>query len=222
MLLHEMQIQHPTASLIARTATAQDDMTVRLARARERATTRAEAALVLFDRLAPARPVTGRRHDIRGDAHWRAAETGRALYAGGARHLSMEHKATGAARNSETIIVRRLPAVATSPPVARRRCGDGAGWGCAPTANRASSDGQCSLVSARIVLFHGSRRRRPPVVRAGRCCSALAAAVVRQGLHPRIICEGYDLARAMPAHTKGDAPCSSPTTAVLRRSHVWG
>ena len=107
----------------------------------------------------------------------------------------MEHKATGAARNSETIIVRRLPAVATSPPVARRRCGDGAGWGCAPTANRASSDGQCSLVSARIVLFHGSRRRRPPVVRAGRCCSALAAAVVRQGLHPRIICEGYDLAR---------------------------
>jgi T-complex protein 1 subunit zeta len=45
------------------------------------------------------------------------------------------------------------------------------------------------------VLFRGSRRRRPPVVRAGRCCSALAAAVVRQGLHPRIICEGYDLAR---------------------------
>ena len=27
VLLHEMQIQHPTASLIARTATAQDDMT---------------------------------------------------------------------------------------------------------------------------------------------------------------------------------------------------
>jgi hypothetical protein len=29
VLLHEMQIQHPTASLIARTATAQDDITVR-------------------------------------------------------------------------------------------------------------------------------------------------------------------------------------------------
>jgi hypothetical protein len=28
VLLHEMQIQHPTASLIARTATAQDDITV--------------------------------------------------------------------------------------------------------------------------------------------------------------------------------------------------
>lgn len=27
VLLHEMQIQHPTAALIARTATAQDDMT---------------------------------------------------------------------------------------------------------------------------------------------------------------------------------------------------
>lgn len=27
VLLHEMQIQHPTASLIARTATAQDDIT---------------------------------------------------------------------------------------------------------------------------------------------------------------------------------------------------
>jgi len=27
ILLHEMQIQHPTASLIARTATAQDDIT---------------------------------------------------------------------------------------------------------------------------------------------------------------------------------------------------
>ena len=31
VLLHEMQIQHPTASLIARTATAQDDITVRFA-----------------------------------------------------------------------------------------------------------------------------------------------------------------------------------------------
>ena len=30
VLLHEMQIQHPTASLIARTATAQDDITVRI------------------------------------------------------------------------------------------------------------------------------------------------------------------------------------------------
>jgi len=30
VLLHEMQIQHPTASLIARTATAQDDITVRV------------------------------------------------------------------------------------------------------------------------------------------------------------------------------------------------
>ena len=29
VLLHEMQIQHPTATLIARTATAQDDITVR-------------------------------------------------------------------------------------------------------------------------------------------------------------------------------------------------
>lgn len=28
VLLHEMQIQHPTAIMIARTATAQDDMTV--------------------------------------------------------------------------------------------------------------------------------------------------------------------------------------------------
>ncbi len=28
VLLHEMQIQHPTAALIARTATAQDDITV--------------------------------------------------------------------------------------------------------------------------------------------------------------------------------------------------
>lgn len=28
VLLHEMQIKHPTAGLIARTATAQDDMTV--------------------------------------------------------------------------------------------------------------------------------------------------------------------------------------------------
>lgn len=31
VLLHEMQIQHPTAALIARTATAQDDITVRYA-----------------------------------------------------------------------------------------------------------------------------------------------------------------------------------------------
>ena len=30
ILLHEMQIQHPTAALVARTATAQDDITVRL------------------------------------------------------------------------------------------------------------------------------------------------------------------------------------------------
>lgn len=30
VLLHEMQIQHPTAALIARTATAQDDITVRV------------------------------------------------------------------------------------------------------------------------------------------------------------------------------------------------
>lgn len=30
VLLHEMQIQHPTAIMIARTATAQDDVTVRL------------------------------------------------------------------------------------------------------------------------------------------------------------------------------------------------
>lgn len=29
VLMHEMQIQHPTASLIARAATAQDDITVR-------------------------------------------------------------------------------------------------------------------------------------------------------------------------------------------------
>lgn len=29
VLLHEMQIQHPTACMIARTATAQDDATVR-------------------------------------------------------------------------------------------------------------------------------------------------------------------------------------------------
>jgi chaperonin GroEL (HSP60 family) len=29
VLLHEMQIQHPTAIMIARTATAQDDVTVR-------------------------------------------------------------------------------------------------------------------------------------------------------------------------------------------------
>ena len=29
VLLHEMQIQHPTAALIARAATAQDDVTVR-------------------------------------------------------------------------------------------------------------------------------------------------------------------------------------------------
>ena len=32
VLLHEMQIQHPTATLIARTATAQDDITVRFSR----------------------------------------------------------------------------------------------------------------------------------------------------------------------------------------------
>jgi T-complex protein 1 subunit zeta len=30
VLLHEMQIQHPTAALIARAATAQDDVTVRI------------------------------------------------------------------------------------------------------------------------------------------------------------------------------------------------
>ena len=30
VLLHEMQIQHPTAALIARAATAQDDITVRI------------------------------------------------------------------------------------------------------------------------------------------------------------------------------------------------
>ena len=30
VLLHEMQIQHPTASMIARAATAQDDITVRV------------------------------------------------------------------------------------------------------------------------------------------------------------------------------------------------
>lgn len=34
VLLHEMQIQHPTASLIARTATAQDDITVHFERDR--------------------------------------------------------------------------------------------------------------------------------------------------------------------------------------------
>lgn len=36
VLLHEMQIQHPTAIMIARTATAQDDVTVCAAAARAR------------------------------------------------------------------------------------------------------------------------------------------------------------------------------------------
>jgi T-complex protein 1 subunit zeta len=34
VLLHDMQIQHPTAMMIARSATAQDDVTVRGPRAR--------------------------------------------------------------------------------------------------------------------------------------------------------------------------------------------
>lgn len=50
VLLHEMQIQHPTASLIARTATAQDDITVHFERNR-----------LIF---------LGRRHNIDGSVHW--------------------------------------------------------------------------------------------------------------------------------------------------------
>lgn len=50
VLLHEMQIQHPTASLIARTATAQDDITVRFER----------------DRIT----FVGRWHYIDGSVHW--------------------------------------------------------------------------------------------------------------------------------------------------------
>ena len=50
VLLHEMQIQHPTASLIARTATAQDDITVRFERDR-----------IIF---------VGRWHYIDGSVHW--------------------------------------------------------------------------------------------------------------------------------------------------------
>lgn len=50
VLLHEMQIQHPTASLIARTATAQDDITVGFA--------------VIFD------DSIGRRNNINSPIHW--------------------------------------------------------------------------------------------------------------------------------------------------------
>ena len=50
VLLHEMQIQHPTASLIARTATAQDDITVRFERDR-----------IIF---------VGRWYHIDGSVHW--------------------------------------------------------------------------------------------------------------------------------------------------------
>ena len=50
VLLHEMQIQHPTASLIARTATAQDDITVRF-----------EGNRIIF---------VGRWHYIDGSVHW--------------------------------------------------------------------------------------------------------------------------------------------------------
>lgn len=50
VLLHEMQIQHPTASLIARTATAQDDITVRFERDR-----------IIF---------IGRWHNVDSSVHW--------------------------------------------------------------------------------------------------------------------------------------------------------
>lgn len=59
VLLHEMQIQHPTASLIARTATAQDDITVR-----ER---------------EESRDGVGRRNDVHRAVHRRAHEDGCAL-----------------------------------------------------------------------------------------------------------------------------------------------
>lgn len=45
VLLHEMQIQHPTAIMIARSATAQDDVTVRRAPSRG-----ARAAVARFPR----------------------------------------------------------------------------------------------------------------------------------------------------------------------------
>ena len=59
VLLHEMQIQHPTASLIARTATAQDDITVSFER----------------ERLS----FSGRWNNVDGAIHWRADEGGCSL-----------------------------------------------------------------------------------------------------------------------------------------------
>lgn len=56
VLLHEMQIQHPTASLIARTATAQDDITVGF-------------ALISDDSI-------GRWNNINSSVHWRINEDG--------------------------------------------------------------------------------------------------------------------------------------------------
>ena len=60
VLLHEMQIQHPTATLIARTATAQDDITVRFGGADW--------------------TVVGRRNYVDGSVHRRADEDGCPLY----------------------------------------------------------------------------------------------------------------------------------------------
>jgi hypothetical protein len=57
VLLHEMQIQHPTAIMIARSATAQDDVTVRERRRSARA---AELAAPLWARGPGSTGATGR------------------------------------------------------------------------------------------------------------------------------------------------------------------
>lgn len=65
VLLHEMQIQHPTAALIARAATAQDDVTVRIQGAERAPGAQGDALGLTLVSLVSA----GRRHDVHCAVH---------------------------------------------------------------------------------------------------------------------------------------------------------
>lgn len=88
VLLHEMQIQHPTAIMIARTATAQDDNTVSvhfvpltLPYAGKSCSDSTNMRVFMREpHPFHYRGSAGRRHDVNRPVHWRAAQAGGALH----------------------------------------------------------------------------------------------------------------------------------------------
>jgi hypothetical protein len=162
VLLHEMQIQHPTAIMIARNATAQDDATVR--------------ALFTPCRRVAAWAVRVRRRAAcvrRRNAQW--------------RHCSAVWRASRARRVSPVARVCdvRCSAACMSCTVAavggRRSHGNGdAGaslCGHVRVCGAWQGDGTTS-----IVLFTGELLK-------------LAERYISDGVHPRIIADGFDLAK---------------------------